>query len=245
MHPHPPEASSLPISIETQPDDVSCGATCLHAVYRYWGDALPLEEIVPAVPSLPGGGTLAVHLANHALERGYAATIHTYNLHLFDPTWFTEPGVDVADRLQRQLDYKGGDVLAARTEGYLRFLELGGTLRYADLDAALLRRPLRRGLPLITGLCATYLYRTAREWGPNDDYDDIRGAPSGHFVVLTGYRSVERRVEIADPLREPLLPGRHYTECIERVIGAIMLGVLTHDANLLTITPGPGRDRRP
>ena len=63
--------------------------------------------------------------------------------------------------------------------------------------------------------------------------------------MLTGYRPVERRVEIADPLREPLLPGRHYTECIERVIGAIMLGVLTHDANLLTITPGRGRDRRP
>ena len=27
--------------IQRQPDDVSCGPTCLHAVYRYFGDELP------------------------------------------------------------------------------------------------------------------------------------------------------------------------------------------------------------
>jgi len=34
------------------------------------------------------GGTLAVNLANHALRRGYRALIVTYNLTVFDPSWF-------------------------------------------------------------------------------------------------------------------------------------------------------------
>ena len=34
---------------------------------------------------LDQGGTLDVFLANHALQRGYKATILTYNLDLFDP----------------------------------------------------------------------------------------------------------------------------------------------------------------
>ncbi|MEE4361270.1 MAG: hypothetical protein V2I63_07065 [Pseudomonadales bacterium] len=254
---HPgPAPTSLDLQIETQPDDVTCGPTCLHAVYRYWKRPVPLPELIASVPTLPGRGTLAVHLACDALQRGYAATLYTYNLHLFDPTWFPNGGApegtqaDAAaylrDRLERQLAYKGGETLAARTEGYLRFLELGGALRFEDLDSTLLRRPLTRGTPIIAGLSATYLYRTAREWGPKDDYDDIRGAPSGHFVVLAGYRPQGRLVEVADPLRDhPLAEGTRYEIGIERVIGAIMLGVLTHDANILLITPRSGGDRRP
>ena len=35
--------------------------------------------------------TLAVLLGCHALRRGYEATIYTFNLQVFDPTWFEEP----------------------------------------------------------------------------------------------------------------------------------------------------------
>ena len=36
------------IDILPQPDDVTCGPTCLNAVYRFWGDDLPIERIVRA-----------------------------------------------------------------------------------------------------------------------------------------------------------------------------------------------------
>ena len=65
--------TKLHLEISGQPDDTTCGPTCLHAVYRYYGDAIPLRQVIAEVKSLSGGGTLAVLLGNHALSRGYRA----------------------------------------------------------------------------------------------------------------------------------------------------------------------------
>lgn len=228
----------LEFDIHAQPDDNTCGPTCLHAVYRYFDEDLPLRQVIAEVPRVDGGGTIAVLLACHALERGYDARIYTYNLSVFDPTWFTRPGVDLADRLERQRAAKDDPKLYKATEGYLRFLELGGELRFEDLSARLIRKYLRKGLPILTGLSSTYLYRAPREFGPNDDPDDIRGSSMGHFVVLAGYDSATRSVRIADPfLDNPYADGHHYSSPIERVVCAVLLGVLTYDANLLLLEP--------
>ncbi len=228
--------SRLQLDILPQPDDRTCGPTCLHAVYRYYGDPISLDEVIANVPQIPTGGTVDVMLAIHALKRGYRAKLYTYNLRIFDPTWFTTPGVDLADRLRRQRDAKQVPKVTMLSDAYLEFLELGGQIRFQDMSAKLIRKYLRRGVPLLTGLSATYLYRAAREWGPRDDPDDIRGEPQGHFVVLCGYHPDPRSVMVADPyLQNPLAPGHHYEVPLERVVGAVMLGVLTHDANLLLI----------
>ena len=85
----------LSVDILPQPDDTTCGPTCLDAIYRYFGDPLPLEQVIAEVPHLKEGGTLAVWLACHALHRGYSAKIFTYNLQMFDPTWFSTSKVDL------------------------------------------------------------------------------------------------------------------------------------------------------
>ena len=233
----------LHLEILPQPDDYTCGPTCLHAIYRYWGDDVPLRQLGEEIARMPSGGTADVFLANHALERGYRATIYTYNLRIFDPTWFV-PGVDVRDRLRRQQQVKGAQRPAfdLLTDAYVRFLELGGVLRLVDLSPTVLRRWLRRGVPILTGLSSTWLYRRSREYGPDDVDDDVRGEPQGHFVVLSGYRRGRRAVLVADPfLANPMAPGTHYEVSLDRVVGAILLGVLTHDANLLMIEPGTER----
>lgn len=231
----------LHLDIQPQPDDFTCGPTCLHAIYRYWGDEVPIRQLIDEVARTPSGGTADVFLANHALRRGYGATIFTYNLRIFDPVWFTTPGLDVRARLRAQRDFKQKQrpVFGLLSDAYLEFLDLGGELRLVDLSPALLRRWLRRGVPILTGLSSTFLYRRSREYGPNDDDDDVRGEPQGHFVVLCGYRRAGRTVLVADPFHEhPMAPATHYEVTLERVVGAILLGVLTHDANLLMIEPG-------
>lgn len=228
----------LPFVIAPQPDEITCGPTCLHAIYRYYGDRIGLDQVIAEVPMLAGGGTLAVMLACHALQRGYRATIYTYKLQLFDPTWAGLDRVELAARLNAQLSCKNDPKLRIATEGYLRFLELGGVLRTRDLNAALLRGHLNQGRPIIAGLSATFLYQSAREYGPDCDYDDIRGEPSGHFVVLHGYDRTARMLHVADPLKSnPLNQSQLYAAGIDRVINAILLGVLTYDANLLIIAP--------
>jgi hypothetical protein len=233
-----PEYFRLPLETLPQPDETTCGPTCLHAVYRYWDEPEPLEQVIARNYRMEHGGTYAVYLACDALRKGYRATIYTYNLLVFDPTWF-RPGIDIAERLRRQLELKTERRRFEQvTPGYLEFLSLGGRLRFIDLSAELVYRILRRGFPIITGLSSTYLYHAAREYGPDDIKDDIRGTPSGHFVVIAGYEAARRRVLIVDPYQpHPYGDTHEYWIGIDRVVGAILLGIVTHDANLLIVQP--------
>lgn len=235
-----------PLDILPQPDDSTCGPTCLHAVYRYYGDEVSLPALVEEIPVLRTGGTLNVVLGCHALRRGYRATIYTYNLRVFDPTWF-RPGVDIADRLKRQMAVKTKAKLHTASEGYVEFLSLGGRVLFEDLTPALIRGHLVAGRPILTGLSSTYLYGCSRERLESPVYDDIQGVPMGHFVVLSGMS--RGRVLVADPLQDnPLFGRQHYSMPVQRVINAVMLSIVTYDASLLIIEPqgsqhvGPDRD---
>jgi len=225
----------LRLDVLPQPDETTCGPTCLHAIYRYYGDDVPLQQVIREVTALPGGGTLAVWLGCHALRRGYRATIVSYNLQLFDPTWFQADQKALPGFLSAQLDAKPEAKLRLATRAYLEFLDLGGQLTFEELTADLVRRPVARGVPVLAGLSATYLYNAARE---RDDRDDpIGGHPVGHFVVISGYDTRTRRARIADPLHDnPGYGAPVYRVGINRLMGAILLGIVTYDANLLLIT---------
>ena len=228
----------LRFQIAAQPDEVSCGPACLHGIYQFLGDDISLAEVIGGVDMLSsgGGGTLDVFLANHALARGYRATLYTYNLHLFDPTWALLPVPDLIGRRRAQAEAKEDAKLRLASAGYIRFLELGGQLRFEDLRPALVRRILGRGVPVMTGLSATYLYQARREIPETCAADDVRGQPAGHFVVLSGYDRATRLVDIADPYEwNPISGQRYYSVDLHRLIGAVFLGSLTYDANLLVI----------
>jgi Peptidase_C39 like family len=234
--------TTLKFQIQRQPDDTTCGPTCLHAVYGYYGDGIPLHRVIREVQSLKTGGTLGVMLACHALRRGYKATIFTYNLKLFDPTWFSLTSPEIVQRLKKQARFKKRDKLQTSTTSYIDFLELGGILKMQDLTPKLLRKFLNRGIPVLTGLSSTYLYQNKREYGPNDLEDDVRGQPAGHFVVLRGYDRKNRKVFIADPLESnPYSSDHQYKLDIDRVTCSILLSIVTDDANLIILEP----DRAP
>ena len=235
----PADSYAFDLEILSQPDDSTCGPTCLHAVYRYFGDSVGLDEVIAEVPRLAGGGTLAVNLANHALRRAYRALIVTYNLTVFDPSWFYGERPDLGKRLRAQSCAKQDPKLTEATDAYLEFVSLGGELTMEDLTPGLLRRWLEQRRPILTGLSSTFLYRSPRETGEEIlKEDDIRGVPTGHFVVLCGWDPEERKVCVADPYQDnPRFQGHIYWLPVDRVINSILLGVLTYDANLLVLEP--------
>ncbi len=237
---------TLPIDIEPQPTDSACGATCLQALYKFWNDQVTVAQIMSELPQLENGGTLAVQLACHARERGYAAKIFTYNVRVFDPTWF-QTVVDLPERLRLQNKIKGevGSRLTIATECYLRFLELGGEILMQPLERELIRQHMVANLPVLAGVSATFLYQEARErpHPPNENGisgvpDDVGGNPVGHFVILNGFDSAADSVLISDPLHpNPKSPEKNYWSSIDHVATAILLGIVTYDSNLLVIQP--------
>jgi hypothetical protein len=229
----------LGFDIKAQPDEVTCGPTCLQALYNYYGDEIPLKQVIKEVKQLKSGGTLAVMMGNHALKRGYKAKIYTYNLNVFDPTWFKHSSKKIIQNLQQQMEFKyKRRKLQVASRAYIKFLESGGELGYAELDSELIIQYLKRGTPVLTGLSATYLYATAREIPQFDIYDSIKGEPAGHFVVISGYDEGKNCVYLSDPMESnPIGKGRNYSVSFTRLINSIMLGIVTYDANLLVIEP--------
>lgn len=227
----------LPVRMQAQPSETSCGPTCLQAVYAYYGDHLALERLIDEIPSLETGGTLGALLGLHALRRGYRATLYSSNLNLLDPTWFAGTAGNLPLKLEQQArQSRGKRRLAA--EAYLDFVRHGGEVQLEDITGPLVRHYLQRGMPILAGLSSTYLYREAREDPQTGRADDILGWPQGHFVILSGYQAKRRRVTIADPYhKNPLSPGRRYAVALDRLVNAILLGVLTYDGNLLIVWP--------
>lgn len=231
----------IPVSILPQPDDTTCGPTSLHAVYRYYQDPIGLQEVIQQVPDLENGGTLGVFLADHALRRGYKTKIYTYNLFLFDPTWKELTNHKLVGKLREQLLYKQGDKLRQASEAYIEYLQLGGRVMFENLTRSLLKKYFKKGVPLLTGLSATYLYNNCREMSDENlksVFHDVKGEPMGHFVVLCGFADGNKKVIVADPWKENPISGDHiYTVSTSRLMNAIMLGIITYDANILVIEP--------
>jgi len=234
------------LEIQPQPNDTTCGPTCLHAVYGYYGDVLPLHQVIDEAVSLSEGGTLGALLGQHALSRGYDATIYTFNLRVFDPTWFDEHGhgrPELRDKLAEQIGAKDNARLQYACRAYQGFLDAGGRLWMQDLTRGLIRHYLNQSIPIIAGLSSTFLYRARREIGPECTPDDIHGLPTGHFVVLCGYDRNTKMVRVADPyLPNPFAPrDNYYVVNVDRVVCAILLGALTYDANLMIFSPSKSK----
>ncbi|WP_419421131.1 C39 family peptidase [Legionella sp. D16C41] len=235
----------IDLTIYTQPDDETCGPTSLHAIYRYYNLELSLEQIVNTVERAISGGTLASMLGKHALLQGFDTILYVNNLNVFDPTWFENNGTAcpafLTRKLKTQMKYKKTKRFLQASHSYLDYINLGGQIRFKTLSVQLLKNYFNQQIPILTGLSATYLYRSAREIYTKDGqglYDDIRGTPAGHFVVLCGFDESQKLIIVADPHREnPLSQDNYYKVNSSRLINAIMLGVLTYDANLLIIQP--------
>ena len=112
---------------------------------------------------------------------------------------------------------------------------------FQTLNTALLNNYFKKNIPIMTGLSATYLYGCLREYYTDEGisvYDDVRGSPCGHFVILCGYDEGKKHAIIADPHKEnPLAHNNYYYVDINRLINAIMLGVITSDGTLIIVEP--------
>ena len=236
-----PNNALLPLSILPQPNGISCGPTCLHALYRYFKDNIPLGSVISETAALETGGTWAVLLGIHALTRGYKATLHTLNLYLIDPSWFGPTKISLIDKLREQLTHASDQKIIAATQAYLTFLELGGEIKFGELHFNLIKKYLDNQIPLLSGLSATYFYQEMRDYTNEQNQavcDEWKGSPSGHFVVLRGYENRNKKIYITDPYApDPLSRGHDYTCTFSHWLHAHLLGATTFDSELLAIWP--------
>ena len=236
------KAHSLDVERFLQPDESTCGPTCLRKVYAYYGLPDSQDEIISALERNEDGGTLAVYLGIVALNRGMNARIFTYDLRIFDPTWCALSAGGLKEKILARFPYLKDEKRKRAAEAYVRFLDMGGELAFDELTHSLFKSIIDNGHPVLAGLSATYLYRQPRErwdpkWKAHVD-DDIAGEPTGHFVVISGYDHWGRRLTVLDPFEEaPVNEIGQIQVDTDRLINAILLGDVTYDAVLLEVWP--------
>jgi hypothetical protein len=238
-------AHELRVQRFLQPDDVTCGPTCLRKVYDFYGLELELGEVMGEIERNEDGGTLAVYLGIAACKRGFQSRIYSYDLRIFDPTWFALPREALTEKVRARLPFLRTEKAGDAARAYLRFLEMGGQMAFDELTPGLLKSILDRDHPILAGLSATYLYRMMRErHDERDDTlvdDDVRGSPTGHFVVITGYEHWGRAFSLRDPSEHvPVAEHGRVVVDAQRLINAILLGDLTYDAVLLEVWRADG-----
>jgi len=232
-----------------QPDDVTCGPTCLRKIYHFYGFPLAGEELLGEIDRNEDGGTLAVHLAISGLKRGFRARIYSYDLRIFDPSWSVLDRDALHEKIERRLPHMRSGKAARCARAFLEFLERGGEMAFDELTPGLLKRILNRDHPILVGLSATYLYKMPRERHDPETHllidDDVAGEPVGHFVVVSGYQQWGRQFSVRDPsahIPPTTSDGRVLVEA-QRLTNAILLGDLTYDAVLLELWPSDGVQR--
>lgn len=234
-------AHELRVQRFLQPDDLTCGPTCLRKVYDFYGLRVDDREVLAGLHRNEDGGTLAVFLGAAALERGFAARIYSYDLQIFDPTWAGLSAGALAEKVHARFPHLRDAKRLGAARAYLRFLERGGEICFDELTPALLRQIIDREHPVLAGLSATYLYGFPRERQAEDGSlvaDDVGGEPTGHFVVIVGYEHWGRRFSLRDPSGHvPVAPDGRQVVDAQRLINSILLGDLTYDAVLLELWP--------
>ena len=224
------------LDIEPQPSETTCGPTCLSGIFGYYELVKPLSEVIAQIPALEEGGTLGVHLGTYALKHGFQVSIYSHNLQVFDPSWFKLDDAGKAERLETQANGEKSIKTREASKAYSNFIQLGGKVEFRHLTPEFLYQALLNHGPVICGLSATYLYQSKREIGETCKADDLHGEPQGHFVVLTGISNDLKTVHISDPLGQNPFGGLHkYTTDTFKFINAILIGVITYDANLIAV----------
>ncbi len=236
------KSSSLNVERFLQPDETTCGPTCLRKVYAFFGLHDKLEDIIDALERNEDGGTLAVYLGMVALRRGLHARIYSYDLRIFDPTWASLDSHGLKNKILDRYPHLTDEKRRRAAAAYVQFLEMGGELAFDELRHTLFRNIIDRGHPVLAGLSATYLYRQPRErWDVTTNRhvdDDIAGEPTGHFVVISGYANWGRRVTVVDPFEHAPVDATGLIQVdTDRLINAILLGDVTYDAVLLEVWP--------
>ena len=173
---------------------------------KYYGYNKNLEEVKKEVPVYVNNdgvkqGTSLGHIATYFQTVGLKTTLHTSDIIVFDKTWGNLDNQRLISNLELRKEYvKHGiydsDTINLIVSGYIDFLKAGGTISMPIVDTAYLLKYLAKG-PLYMIVSYNVLNNCAKYEYGGEKQDSIKGIPSTHAAIISGYES--GMFEIVDP----------------------------------------------
>lgn len=189
-----------PIARIPQQEEADCVQACAAQILSHFGTKKSVSEIKAEVPVFVDShgtklGTSIGHVAVYFLSLGFEVTLHTSDVVLFDTTWKQLSKQELVARLQDRAAnlthaIYGRDAIQAITDGFVQFLQRGGMLVQAVVDEKYLVQLLTEG-PVYAVVNYQFLYDKPKYRFVGDTLEDdpVRGDPSTHAVLITGYKN--------------------------------------------------------
>jgi len=178
----------------------TCGSSSLQQVLAYYGVKLGLDEILKDIKKYKYG-TFMPYLGLYAKRLGFMPKIVTYDVKVFDPTWFGLLVGQIIKKLEtrsREMDVP--HVYRSECKAFVRYLKAGGAIEFDFIKKGRIIKELERKRPVIVDVCSTILHRKERKNRVKDKYSDTSGEPMYHAVVVSGHE--KGKFIIVDPSKK-------------------------------------------
>lgn len=201
------------VTPQTQPTSSTCSPTALSILLGYYGEGLSPLEIEAAVPQSINEngekmGTVNQQMATWCLNRGYKASIYTFDCQIIDQSWSGLGKEEIIKRLELRkngwvVPALGEDWTKEYVQSYIDFLNAGGQLIIAQAVTSKLLYDLIAKGPFLPCVSYSTMYGASRTRIDNDNEspdDDINGRALNHSIVVCGVDESGNFL-IADPSR--------------------------------------------
>lgn len=184
-----------------------CVQASASQILSYYGIEKTIDQVKQEVPVYVDAtgvirGTSLGHIATYFQKLGLKTTLHTSDIIIFDPTWKNLNSEKLIQKLTlRQPFIQHGwydqETLITIVDGYIQYLKKHGTITLSIIDVSYLLQYLQQG-PIFMSVSYNVLNHCAKyDFSKTNTPDDIKGLPSTHAIIISGYK--DGFFDVVDP----------------------------------------------
>ena len=163
----------------------SCGPICLANIYDYLKINVGLKKILTDLKIENKTTTYVPQLALHLKSQGLNTTLISSTPYIVSPSWFNKSNLIIVERLEKYITFNKKNKWEKTIKYLITYLKNDGNLRIIDLTTKIIDHYLDDGYLIVCCLEESWI------WGERKvkvivKFDDVLGAPRGHFIVLYG-----------------------------------------------------------
>ena len=174
----------------------TCGPVCLLNIYKEIGIETDLKTILKELKINDKTTTYPAQLGTHLLSKGLNPILINSTPQTVSPSWENLSEKDVTAKLEQWIKINKKNKWLKSVKWLISYLKKGGKLKIADLTTSLIDRYLNEGYKVICCLEESWIWGE-RKIEEKAVFDDIKGSPRGHFIIL--YSHTGNEYLVSDP----------------------------------------------
>ncbi|MBD3280341.1 hypothetical protein GF389_02360 [Candidatus Dojkabacteria bacterium] len=161
-----------------------CGPLCLVNIFENLGDKALVEDIMEDLGVTENEITYLPQLALYAHKNNLKIKYLQSNPREISPNWKgleSDKYLETLKKFQEEMDKES--IWKKNLKFLIEYIEAGGEIEVDDLSREKISQYLAEGYVVLAAVEQTWLWGKRKVKG-KIEYDDLKGKPSGHFVVI-------------------------------------------------------------